>query len=428
MNVKKYFVEFSLLILIKLLLEYLYINVIALNYSYSGLTYVFSYNNYVIGWAIYLFGYLILLRKKKLYIYEIFYLLYFIYVLPTIVFFELSNKSFSDFLILIIPYFVILLFVFERPEKQIKSFPNGKIIVLVLSFLAVVSVIIHYLFSTGGNFVLSFDEVYDFREKFGESNLSGIFGYLNSWTMKIFLVVLYSWALNQKNIKALILFIFFILIVFMLSGHKEALSGVFLIFFFKFLFKQKAKRRRIFILLSLFLLLFLIAINSFINGLSILDSLITRRLFFVPIHLNFTYIEFFSNHEYVYWSNSIFKYFLNYPYNLPPAFLIGDYLGVSGMSANTGFIATGYMHFGYFGLLIYVFLAIIILRVINRLGKKIKKYTVLSIVFLPINTLFMASDLFSTLLTHGLLIAVLVLWLYEDKVYIVQFFNKKFKV
>jgi hypothetical protein len=98
------------------------------------------------------------------------------------------------------------------------------------------------------------------------------------------------------------------------------------------------------------------------------------------------------------------------------------------MSANTGFIATGYMHFGYFGLLIYVFLAIIILRVINRLGKKIKKYTVLSIVFLPINTLFMASDLFSTLLTHGLLIAVLVLWLYEDKVYIVQFFNKKFKV
>ncbi|GGH01659.1 hypothetical protein GCM10011416_20540 [Polaribacter pacificus] len=425
---KNNFFEFSLLVLIKLILEYAYVNVVSLNYGYSGFLFDFSFTNYIIGWLVYIFGYVFLLTKKDIYIYEIFYLLFFIYILPTIVFYELAGKSTLDFFTLVLPYFLILLFVFEGTLKQIKPYPKGKVIVIAISLLAILVVIFNYYISTGGKVVLSLTEVYDFREEFEGASGSGLFGYLNSWVMKIFLVIIYAWAFAKKNIIGLVVSIFFILVVFALSGHKEVLSGIFLIFFFNFLFKLSERNRKLFLLGSLFLLFLVVTVFSMLEGVNLLGSIVIRRLFFVPIHLNFTYLEFFSNHEHVYWSNSILKQFFIYPYSLDPAFVIGNYLGVIGMSANTGFIATGFMHASYFGIFFYVFLAIVFLNIINIVGKKSKKYMVLSIVFLPINALFMASDLFSTLLTHGLLIAIVLLWLYEDEIYTIRILGKDFKI
>ncbi|MFL0063345.1 hypothetical protein V2658_11825 [Tenacibaculum maritimum] len=380
---------------------------------------------YILGWLIYTFGYIFLIKKEKLHIFEAFHILYFIYVLPTITFFSLSNQSLVDFFTLLFPYFTILFSLFNKRRRG-KSLPKGKITALFISVFVLIIVLIHYFISTEGNIVLNFSDVYSFRRKYGSVSTSGVFGYVNSWAMKIFSVLFFAWAIFSKNKKMIIIAALSIFLLFALSGHKGALKGVFLVLFFKFLFKRNNRRE-----LVLYGFLGLISVASFTSiylEQNFIGSLLIRRLLFVPVQLNFTYLEFFSLNEKVFWSNSILKNFITYQYPLEPAFLIGDFLGNENMSANTGFAATGFMHGGYLGVLFYTFIGIFIFRFINKNGDKINKYTLLAITFLPINSLFVSSDLFSTLLTHGLIVSLVILWLYEDKDYYFKFGNKRMKV
>ena len=427
MSIKYIYIrEFLLLLSVKVILELLYIKYVVQFFSYAGFIYDFSLNKYLSGWLIYLVGYTFLLTKKKVYIFEIYYILFLIYILPTIVYFSLANQGFKEFLILIFPYFIIVGLTFEKLRYNVKSLSKSKLYVLAFSFLAIGLVLFNYFVATGGQFVLNFEDVYDFREEFGNESSQGIFGYLNNWVTKIFLVLILGWALHNKNRLAIISCIIIFLLLFALSGHKGVLKGLALIYFFKFLYERK--NIRYVILNSYLLLLVIVSSFFFLFDFQFFGSLLVRRLFFVPVFLNFTYIEFFTNNEFIYWSNGILSSFIQYPYYLGPTHLIGEYLGNSNMSANTGFLATGFMHFGYFGVFIYTVIATIIFNVINILIRKANKFIVITIIFIPAQSLFMGSDLFTVLLTHGLFVVILMLFLYNDKRYNLIFGSNKLKL
>ncbi len=161
---------------------------------------------------------------------------------------------------------------------------------------------------------------------------------------------------------------------------------------------------------------------------TMIGSLILRRLLFVPAHLNFTYLEYFSQNEFVYWSNSMMKNIVNYPYDLQPTQVIGSYLGYENMAANTGFVASGFMHAGYLGVILYTLILIFLLNIINNLSRGVSQFLVLSIIYVALHAAFISSDLLTALLTHGLLVSIFVLWLYEDKMYILKFGRIKYKV
>jgi hypothetical protein len=108
--------------------------------------------------------------------------------------------------------------------------------------------------------------------------------------------------------------------------------------------------------------------------------------------------------------------------------VIGTYLGHPDLGANTGFIASGYAHFGIIGVAIYTVIATIILNFINAISKKINLYFLLAIILIPMQTLFISSDMFTVLLTHGLLIAILVLWLYNNKTFYLKIGRKKYAI
>lgn len=414
------------LIIIKLLLEYLYVYFVAQIFSYSGFRYDFNFSNYVLGWVVYLIGYFLLLQKSKIYIFEVYHILFFIYILPTIIYYSLSNQGTIEFLALIIPYFFIVGFTFEKFKIKIKVLPKGKLIVILLSFFLISLVLFNYLNTTGGQIVLNFQEVYGFRDEFGAKSTNGIFGYLNSWVMKIFSVLLLGWAIVNKNRLIIILSITTLFFLFALSGHKGILKGFVIIYFFKFLLRRE--NRREFILISYLLLLVTVSFFFVLFDSQFLGSLLIRRLFFVPVFLNFNYIEFFSSNDLIYWSNGILSSLIKYPYSLQPTYLIGEFVGSSDMSANTGFLANGYMHLGYLGILFYTLLSVLIFNIINTLGKRIDKFLVMAITFLPIHSLFMGSDLFTTLLTHGLMVAIIILYLFENKDYYLVYGSKKIRL
>ena len=200
-----------LLIFLKLLLEYSYITFTSKYFFYSGFILDITIFKYIFGWAVYLLGYKLLFNKSSLFIFEIYYVIFLIYILPNIVFYSLSNQDTGYFLILTIPYFVIVASTNNSEVFKIKSFKWSKPMILLISFSSIVLVLVNYLIVTGGEMVWSFYDVYDFRTKFAEESSMSIFAYLNGWASKIFSVVILAWAVYKKKIFLSLLFISLIL-------------------------------------------------------------------------------------------------------------------------------------------------------------------------------------------------------------------------
>ena len=146
-----------------------------------------------------------------------------------------------------------------------------------------------------------------------------------------------------------------------------------------------------------------------------IPSMFIRRVFFVPAQLSFDYFEFFNKNELVLWSNSILSNVKNYPYQLSIPKLIGEYNG-SGSSANNGFISSGFSHWGYYGVIFYSLLFGLILRILDYASYYgLPIWFVLAMTITPLRDALISSDLFTTLLTHGLLVALFLLLLSIEK-------------
>jgi hypothetical protein len=144
-------------------------------------------------------------------------------------------------------------------------------------------------------------------------------------------------------------------------------------------------------------------------------SLFIRRVFFVPSFLTFTYYEFFSNEQFIFWSNSITSKFIEYPFDLYPAKLIGAYLGTDA-HANNSFLSTGYMHAGIVGILFYSIIFSLILRLFDSIVYNQKFIWIsVAVVIIPIRSMISSADLPTALLTHGVFISLVLTVLYRYK-------------
>jgi oligosaccharide repeat unit polymerase len=138
--------------------------------------------------------------------------------------------------------------------------------------------------------------------------------------------------------------------------------------------------------------------------------LFARRMLLVPSQLSFIYYDFFSNHEFTYLSgHKIFSFITEYPYNDPPARLIGQsVLNSLGNSANNGIYADAYLNFGMWGFIIWgVALAIILVVLEWASSKKDKDLGIAAVGLLPI--VFSNSALLTAILSNGILVAIVFL-------------------
>jgi hypothetical protein len=90
--------------------------------------------------------------------------------------------------------------------------------------------------------------------------------------------------------------------------------------------------------------------------------------------------------------------------------LIGeDFFGKEGMNANTGWIGSGYMNAGYFGVILYAMLMGLVLRVLDNLSTRRRLGLVVSLSLLPMIAMITSADLPTGMLTHGGGIVILLL-------------------
>jgi len=405
-------IEWLLLIILKSILDYGYFYWAEV-YDSREFNFDVVLSKYIFGWVLTFLVYKVLLYKKEIQIFPIFFLVFVLYILPCNIYYGLSNQKTLFLLFLITPYIIVLLSIKECSQKLIPTININKKYLLALIGLIVFIVIGNLFYSTNGNFIINFRKVYEFRALYDPLSTKGFFGYLNIWTYKVFAVFLLAFSIHKKNFIYITISLITFILLFIFTGHKSIIFSCCLIFIiYVFYIFSWNRKLMLFSFILAFIGLFIIKILfDEIHPLSYL----MRRLLFVPSMLSFSYLEFFFNNDFIYWSNSILKTFFNYPYEYKYPAIIGNYLGYPGMNANSGFISTGYMHAGVWGIILYTTILSIVFNIINNLITSNNKFVTISVIIVPIYTLFVISDLPTTMLTHGLFISIILIWLYNGK-------------
>lgn len=391
------------------LLEISYLGFVSPLYGYMGFVLDVEPLKYIESWLIYAGMIAIFPRRlKKASDFLLVYLL-FAFLTPLLVFYGLANASREHAYILLLGVFLILVFRGHRPLK-IPILKGGKQIAYLLVSLGAIVVTTWMIYSGGLSFFnLDFTRVYEFRRDAGDVIRVGPMAYLVTWAMKVFGPVMLALALwKNKYVMALAVFALHV-VWFGISAQKAVFFYPFLVTFLWMWFRNTRALAFVPIGMSLIvgstLLLYVVFSEVFVA------SMLIRRAFFVPSNLTFAYYEFFSQNQFVFWSNSITSALLEYPYDLGPADLIGRYIGSDG-HANNSFLATGYMHAGVVGIAFYGVSVGILFRIIDSLAYKgVPPWVAVASIIVPSQSLLVGADLPTAILTHGIGVSAVVLFL-----------------
>ncbi len=261
----------------------------------------------------------------------------------------------------------------------------------------------------GFSFNLDLTKVYDIRSQYVEAKIP-LAGYLFHWQAYIVNPVIFAIFITRKKWIYTGLIIIFQVLLFSNTGHKTFLFALPFILILIWIITRKNSLAYIAGGLSTMILLGML--SYWLIADVWISSLFTRRLLLIPAQLSFFYYDFFSKHDYVLLSHSIFRFFLDYTYHLDPAHLIGMvYLNNPQTGANTGIVGDAYMNFGLIGLVIWSILLVIILKLLDACSKGKDIKIGIAAIAMPTIT-FTNSALLTSLLTHGLLLALILLYLF----------------
>jgi len=402
-----WFVSASLLFFIALQVSY--VKFVVPFFSYKGFDLDFNYIRYFESWAI--FSLMLLLSPKRFNVPSDFLIIYLIfsYFTPLLVLYGLSNQSRYPLYIVALCVVLINFIRLGRPFR-LKYVKNGKALSVSILLGGAAIVTLSAIFS-GGLAGLNFNlaNVYNLRDVQSDRLSFGIMSYLNIWATKVFgpaIIAVFLWKKQYLlAITAFGLQVFW----FGLMAHKSILFYPLLVFFI-WIWSRKNSGLSL-VPTALTCVIILSMLIYFISGNIFVASLLIRRVFFVPASLTFEYYEFFGANGFVYWSNSLTKSLIDYPYHLGPAKLIGEYIG-SGSNANNSFLATGYMHAGVAGVLVYSVLVGLLFKTLDSMSfKGIPSWVGLAVVLVPAHSLISSTDLPTALLTHGFGVSLVILFL-----------------
>lgn len=399
-------------------MEVSYINVISQFFSYEGYHLNFNFLNYVISWMVFFSGFY-LIRDRIYKVSDYFFITAFLAVITPLTVLVGYDSDRSFFPVIVVLFAILLINFITRTKaisfKKLPTFKNGLRLVVGISTIFVAFLIVWY-FVSGVSFNLNFAKVYEFRSENEELTAGGILGYTNNWTYQIFSMTLFAIALMYRRYFLAVVLFLIQVYFFAASTHKSVLFFPFIILGLWYYFRKTNSLAVVPLIFSSVIALTLV--TYYWLGDLWASSLFSRRVFFVPAHLTFTYFEFFSQNPSVVWSNSVLSSFISYPYDISMTHVIGRYLGDEDMGANNGFVSSGYAHAGLFGVFFYALIIGFILRFINDVTHHLLPlWFAVALCIVPLRSLLISSDLFTVMLTHGFIIALIIIFLARSKKY-----------
>jgi hypothetical protein len=226
----------------------------------------------------------------------------------------------------------------------------------------------------------------------------------SSLTNVILPILLIISFIHKEYIKGLLAFVMLIF-MFLVGGHKSVFFATFLmIYFYWGTYTQKL----MYFLLGVSAILALAVVSYYQTNNLFLFSLFTRRIFFLPAVLDIGYFDYFDGQP-IYWSDSIFRSYIEYTLGLTPRNLIGQHVLLDEtINANSGIIADGFMNFGIIGVLLNIVFVSFIYAILNALNISHRFFGML---FLLVFT-FLSTYFFTTMITHGGLLLIVLSYLF----------------
>jgi len=330
-------------------------------------------------------------------------------LIPTLSYYAMHSGS-RAYMYAMFLSFICVVLVSKLPITRIPTLKEGRKIGIAALIIMVFVVTVSLITNGGLNyFNLDLSKVYEYRSKVGNVIDTGLWAYINTWVFKVVNPALIGWALWQKKYQLVALFIGLQVIFFGISSHKSVLFyPVLILAVYFFINRPKALRYMTWGIIGV---IAISSLSTLLFDYIWLSSLFIRRVFFVPAQLNFAYYELFSRIGHVYLSNSVLSSLVTYPFDYNYVNMVSLYLlGHPDCACNNGFLATSYMHFGYMGMLIFSFFVGLLLWLVDILvHNRLPLWLGISIVAIPFFSLFTSADLSTALLTHGILIALLIL-------------------
>lgn len=401
---KNFLISAMFLVLIDILFELYYRYFITDIYFTEGFILNFNYLKYFEAkvWFLFIFAIAFYLNSRSQFISALYLFLVLMIFIPGHIIYSYSNGSNTVFYS-VITFFVII-GMFSSLKFKIRTIylnDSAKYYLLIIfTIILLIPIIKDFKFNINPQ-VFTLNEIYDVREVY-KDNISFFSSYTFGWLAKVVIPIMLVYSLIRKDNKFALFSFFVLLYLFLISGHKSVYFTPVVILFFYYFGKDYNKK---IMLTFIFLFAFFILINipDFLMQRYLFKSLFIRRVFFVPALLNEYYFDFFKGHP-LYLSQSIFKLFFHYPYDVTPAYIIGDvYFNKPEMSANNGLISDGFMNFGYWGVIIFSFLFSLILALLNSIKINVKYFGI----FIFYMQIFRGSAFLTVILTHGFILVLI---------------------
>jgi hypothetical protein len=268
-----------------------------------------------------------------------------------------------------------------------------------------------WLVLTGGLGRVNFDllSVYEVRAEYVQ-RLGPFLGYFIPWQANVINILILCYGLHKRNLWLLGIAGVAQLLLFGMTGHKSFLLSPMLAVGVYFIWRRRNALFYIFAGASVLVLASYVIFLATNNHLP--PSLLIRRLFFVPAANHLIYYDFFSRPEnsFVMLSNSILAPFIQYPYDAPiPIILARTYWGID-FWPNVGYLGDAFAQFGFVGMFLFSMILGVFLRILDSVGARLPTNLVAAMLATPAMAVT-NSPLFTSLLTHGLIFSLVMLWL-----------------
>lgn len=406
------FLFYILLIVFRLVLDYSYVYFVNPVFFYEGFDLSFNWSNYTLSWFFYLTSFF-LVRDSILKPSDYFFITAILAIFsPLTSYFGLNDFSYFPVLLTLISFFSIWFLLKTSLVKPLgfKIHDGGEKIAFNLSVISIFILIFWYILSGAVfYFNLDFSKVYEYRELSSKLASVGPMVYFNGWVYSVFVVYAMAYTLLHKKYYLTVVFLIIQIFFYGVSAHKTVFFTPFLVLSIWWYFRKF--NSVIFMVISFSFLVITSVFLYLYNNNIMFGSMFSRRVFFVPAKLTFDYFKFFENNPKVFWSNSVLSWLFDYPYYDRVTKMIG-YENETGASANNGYISSGFSHAGIFGIFIYSYIIAFLLKNLDYFTKfNIPLWFILCLIVTPMRSFLINSDLLTSLLTHGFLIAFFILLL-----------------
>ncbi len=335
-------------------------------------------------------------------------------LIPTLVIFSGSDLP---YLFIIITISGILTIAMSQRLIKFKaitliSLRDNRYLLNILTITSVLVVGSIFFMGGGSYFNLDISQVYEFRDDAAE-NLPGIFAYITPIITKVIIPLTIVLAFANKNWLKTLILLLCALLFFGLTGHKSMIFYPLVALFFYKISKRGGQIK--FFIVSLFFIGIISLLEfSYLSNSDVgywFSSLIFRRALLTPALLNWYYIDWFSANDLYYWADSRLTLgLISSPSHMSSPFLIGyQYYGSDDMSANAGWIGSGFSNGSFIGVIIYSIFIGLLVSILNAYSKKLGAETVISCFSIIFITIIMSADFITSLLTHGLIFAIFLL-------------------